>query len=86
MSNLVNNISLADCPGGGGAATGEELELAGWVRPATCAAIAVAAIFFFTILYYGKSWADSRTKVGMGQSNGLQGQKISMVRNLENLD
>ncbi len=60
---------LADCPGGGGAATGDEPELAGWVRPATCAAIAVAAIFFFTILYYGKSWADSRTKVGTGQSN-----------------
>ncbi len=70
MSNLANNIYLADCPGGGGVATaGEEPELAGWVRPATCAAIAVAAIFFFTILYYGKSWADSRTKVGIGQSN-----------------
>jgi hypothetical protein len=72
MSNLAITSFLADCPGGGGAATaGEEPELAGWVRPATCAAIAVAAIFFFTILYYGKSWADSRTKVGIVQSNRL---------------
>lgn len=31
-----------------------------WVRPVTCAAIAISALIFFTLLYFGKSWTESR--------------------------
>ena len=31
-----------------------------WVRPVTCAAIAVSALIFFMLLYFGKTWTESR--------------------------
>jgi len=39
---------------------GPSSEYLPWVRPVTCAAIAVSAILFFALLYFGKSWTESR--------------------------
>jgi len=54
---IVQNSTLnclTDCQESG------EPEQKPWVRPVTCAAIAVSALVFFTILYFGKSWTESR--------------------------
>jgi len=54
---IVQNLTiscLTDCRESG------EPEQLPWVRPVTCAAIAVSALVFFTILYFGKSWTESR--------------------------
>ena len=34
-----------------------------WARPATCAAIAITALVFFSLMYFGKSCTESRVKV-----------------------
>jgi len=41
----------------------EENEFPTWARPATCAAIAVTALVFFSLMYFGKSCSEARVKV-----------------------
>ena len=41
----------------------EENEFPDWARPATCAAIAITALVFFSLMYFGKSCSESRVKV-----------------------
>merc|ERR1719369_150879 len=41
----------------------EEPDFPDWARPATCAAIAVTALVFFSLMYFGKSCSESRVKV-----------------------
>ena len=46
-----------------GACEDEEDQFPDWARPATCAAIAVTVLVFFSIMYFGKSCSESRVKV-----------------------
>ena len=41
----------------------QENEFPDWARPATCAAIAITALVFFSLMYFGKSCSESRVKV-----------------------
>jgi hypothetical protein len=41
----------------------EANEFPDWARPATCAAIAITALVFFSLMYFGKSCSESRVKV-----------------------
>eukprot|EP00090_Calanus_glacialis_P025531 TRINITY_DN39937_c0_g1_i2.p1 TRINITY_DN39937_c0_g1~~TRINITY_DN39937_c0_g1_i2.p1 ORF type:complete len:161 (-),score=55.13 TRINITY_DN39937_c0_g1_i2:72-554(-) len=41
----------------------EENEFPDWARPATCAAIAITALVFFSLMYFGKSCSEARVKV-----------------------
>ena len=47
----------------------EENEFPDWARPATCAAIAITALVFFSLMYFGKSCSESRVKVGKSVKN-----------------
>merc|ERR1711875_200918 len=38
----------------------EENDFPTWARPATCAAIAVTALVFFSLMYFGKSCSEAR--------------------------
>merc|ERR1719483_1277033 len=49
----------------------EEDEYPDWARPATCAAIAITALVFFSLMYFGKSCTDSR--VSERKSNNRSG-------------
>ena len=40
---------------------GEEWET--WVRPAICISIVVVAVFFFSFMYFGRSWLEGTVKV-----------------------
>ena len=40
---------------------GEEGET--WVRPAICISIVVVAVFFFSFMYFGRSWLEGTVKV-----------------------
>ena len=42
---------------------GEISEFPDWARPATCAAISITALVFFSLMYFGKSCSESRFKV-----------------------
>ena len=46
----------------------EENEFPDWARPATCAAIAITALVFFSLMYFGKSCSESRVKVSSSAS------------------
>ena len=52
------------------------------MRPVTCAGIAVSALIFFSLLYFGKTWTEARVKLnflyqiisrknGEGEGTGL---------------
>ena len=41
----------------------QENEFPDWARPATCAAIAITALVFFSLMYFGKSCSEARVKV-----------------------
>merc|ERR1711872_866770 len=47
----------------------EQNEFPDWARPATCAAIAVTALVFFSLMYFGKSCSESRVKVSDRKPN-----------------
>ena len=34
-----------------------------WVRPAICISIVVVAVFFFSFMYFGRSWLEGTVKV-----------------------
>merc|ERR1719483_943596 len=51
----------------------EENEFPDWARPATCAAIAITALVFFSLMYFGKSCTDSRVRVSERKSNNRSG-------------
>merc|ERR1719312_1618661 len=41
----------------------EENDFPEWARPATCAAISITALVFFSLMYFGKSCSESRVKI-----------------------
>merc|ERR1719320_979434 len=47
----------------------EENDFPTWARPATCAAIAVTALVFFSLMYFGKSCSEARVKVSDRKSS-----------------
>jgi len=60
-----------------------------WIRPMTCAAIAVGALIFFTILYFGKTWTESRGMDRRQQQRRAEGPnwnrlKISVLASQHN--
>ena len=50
----------------------EENEFPDWARPATCAAIAITALVFFSLMYFGKSCSESRVKVSSYSASWIQ--------------
>ena len=46
----------------------QENEFPDWARPATCAAIAITALVFFSLMYFGKSCSEARVKVSSSAS------------------
>ena len=46
----------------------ESEEFPDWARPATCAAISITALAFFSLMYFGKSCSESRFIVEPSQT------------------
>merc|ERR1719445_510677 len=60
----------------------EENDFPTWARPATCAAIAVTALVFFSLMYFGKSCSRGRdTKHPSSDGPHWDRLKISMLAN-----
>merc|ERR1719154_1018053 len=47
----------------------EDDEYPDWARPATCAAISITALVFFSLMYFGKSCTDSRVRASERKSS-----------------